>query len=766
MKLFNLLKYIFLLFILGISILVIFIWNIQEELPEINISDYFPNEITKIYDENYDLLYHVGTRDRFYLEYSEIPLNMINAIMAAEDKTFFVHQGFDMKGIANAFIINIRNIFKKTDSNYVGASTITQQLVKNILLNNDQTISRKLKELILSLRIERSYSKKFILELYLNEIYFGRRSYGIASAAHNYFNKSIFDLELNEFAYLAALPKGPNNYDPKKNYKRALDRRNYVLKQMLLNKFITSDEYDTEVNKEIIVSDRDNRKYQLDYKTDYILESIDEYSSHSSNAYYIQSTINQDIQKIAEKSLIDNLFLLEKKYRSWQGSYKSLDDIIKSDLKNNWAIAKVSKIKMNHTEVILLNSDEIINLSHIDNLFGYKKHNPKNFLNINDFIFITKINNQYLFAQEPEINGSVLVIDPFNGDILAMVGGVSYSSSKFNRATQAFRQPGSSIKPFLYAQAIEQNKFLPNSIILDSDIILDQGPNLPTWIPKNYSNKSYGKMTFRKALETSNNLVTLKIGLDLGLPSVNSFFNNMNLYKNNVSNDVYSLLLGAIENNLLNITKSYSLFVNGGYDVSPNIIKKVVSDTGQLIANQDYYECKFCKFNIEDRSYRKPIIKPNKLNSITPQTSYQILNILRGAVERGTGKSLNEIDYPIAGKTGTTNDSKDLWFFGLTPKFVVGVYVGYDKPKKIGYKETGSSVALPVFKSFMKEYLLTNNDIDNDAFFIPKNLILKKIDIETGLFSDEDNSILEFFTKDQLETINNLNKVDNIGGIN
>jgi len=535
---------------------------------------------------------------------------------------------------------------------------------------------------------------------------------------------------------------------------------------MLLNKFITSDEYDREVNKEIIVSDRDNRKYQLDYKTDYILQSINKYSSYSSNAYYIQSTINQDIQKIAEKSLIDNLFLLEKKYRSWQGSYKNLDDIIQSDLKNNWIIAKVSEIKKDHTDVIVLNSNEIINISHFDNLFGSKKQHPKDFLKVNDFIFITEINNQYFFAQEPEINGSVLVLDPFNGDILAMVGGVSYLNSNFNRTTQAFRQPGSSIKPFIYAQAIEQNKYLPNSIILDSDIILDQGPNLPTWIPKNYSNKSYGTMTFRKALETSNNLVTLKIGLDLGLPSVNSFFNEMNLYQDNKSNDVYSLLLGSIENNLLNITKSYSLFVNGGYEISPNIIKKVVSDSGQLISNQDYYECTFCKFNIEDRSYRKPIIKPNNFNSITPQTSFQILNILRGAVERGTGKSLNVIDYPIAGKTGTTNDSKDLWFFGLTPKFVVGVYVGYDKPKKIGYKETGSSVALPVFKSFIKEYLFANKDHKNDDFFIPKNLILKKIDIDTGLFSNKDNSIFEFFTKDQLETINNLNKVDNIGGIN
>jgi penicillin-binding protein 1A len=235
MKLFKLIKYIFLLFVLGISIMIIFLWNIQEDLPNANISEYFPNEITKIYDNNYDLLYHVGTRDRFYIEYNDIPVEMIQAILAAEDKTFFQHQGYDIKGIINAFLVNLKNIYSKTNSNYVGASTITQQLVKNILLNNDQTITRKVKELILSIRIENEYSKEFILELYLNEIYFGRRSYGVASAANNYFNKSIFDLDIHEYAYLAALPKGPNNYDPKKNYQKAFDRRNYVLNQMFLN---------------------------------------------------------------------------------------------------------------------------------------------------------------------------------------------------------------------------------------------------------------------------------------------------------------------------------------------------------------------------------------------------------------------------------------------------------------------------------------------------------------------------------------------------
>ena len=766
MKFFRLLKYIFLLIILGISIMIILLWNIQEDLPDSNISKYFPNEITKIYDENYDLLYHVGTRDRFYLEYEDIPQDMINAIISAEDRTFFEHQGFDFKGIVNAFVINIKNIFSKKNNNYVGASTITQQLVKNILLNNDQTISRKIKELILSLRIEKSYSKEFILELYLNEIYFGRRSYGIASAANNYFNKSIFDLDIQEFAYLAALPKGPNNYDPNKNYERAFDRRNYVLKQMKENKFISSDIYEYSIKEKIIVSKRNNEKYKLDYKTDFILDNLNKSIKNVNNAFYIQSTINQKIQRIAEKSLLDNLLLFEKKYKNWNGSFSTLKDIQATDYQENWEIAKVLKINANDVELLLISDESTILIKNELNYFGPKKEKPTEFLNISDYVFVTNIQGNYILCQQLEINGAVVVMDPFNGNILSMVGGVNYKESKFNRSYQASRQPGSSIKPFIYAQALENRTYLPNSMILDSNILLEQGPNLPIWIPKNYSDKSYGKMTFRRALESSNNLVTLKIGLDLGLNSVNNFFNKINLYKDNTGNDVHSLLLGAIENNLLDITKSYSIFLNGGYIVEPNIIKKIVSDKGQLISDQKYFSCKYCDFTKEDRSYRKPQINKNQIEVISAQTSYQVLNILEGAVERGTGKSLNSIDYPLAGKTGTTNDSKDLWFFGLTPKFVVGVYVGYDSPKKIGYKETGSSVALPVFKSLMSDYLNDYEISDGEDFFIPDNLILKNIDPDKGIFSNDNESIIEYFTKDQLETLNNLNKVSSIGGIN
>jgi penicillin-binding protein 1A len=746
--------------------MIILLWNIQEDLPDSNISKYFPNEITKIYDENYDLLYHVGTRDRFYLEYEDIPQDMINAIISAEDRTFFEHQGFDFKGIVNAFVVNIKNIFSKKNNNYVGASTITQQLVKNILLNNDQTISRKIKELILSLRIEKSYSKEFILELYLNEIYFGRRSYGIASAANNYFNKSIFDLDIQEFAYLAALPKGPNNYDPSKNYERALDRRNYVLKQMKENKFISSDIYEYSIKEKIIVSKRNNEKYKLDYKTDFILDNLNKSIKNVNNAFYIQSTINQKIQRIAEKSLLDNLLLFEKKYKNWNGSFSTLKDIQATDYQENWEIAKVLKINANDVELLLISDESTILIKNELNYFGPKKEKPTEFLNISDYVFVTNIQGNYILCQQLEINGAVVVMDPFNGNILSMVGGVNYKESKFNRSYQASRQPGSSIKPFIYAQALEDRTYLPNSMILDSNILLEQGPNLPIWIPKNYSDKSYGKMTFRRALESSNNLVTLKIGLDLGLNSVNNFFNKINLYKDNTGNDVYSLLLGAIENNLLDITKSYSIFLNGGYIVEPNIIKKIVSDKGQLISDQKYFSCKYCDFTKEDRSYRKPQINKNQIEVISAQTSYQVLNILEGAVERGTGKSLNSIDYPLAGKTGTTNDSKDLWFFGLTPKFVVGVYVGYDSPKKIGYKETGSSVALPVFKSLMSDYLNDYEISDGEDFFIPDNLILKNIDPDKGIFSNDNESIIEYFTKDQLETLNNLNKVSSIGGIN
>ena len=765
MKLFKLVKYIFILFVLGISVMIIFLWNIQEDLPDSNISEYFPNEITKIYDNNYDLLYLVGARDRFYIEYKDIPPEMIQAIISAEDKTFFEHQGFDVGGIINAFLVNFKNIYSKSNNNYVGASTITQQLVKNILLNNDQTITRKVKELILSIRIENNYSKEFILELYLNEIYFGRRSYGIASAANNYFNKSIFDLDIHEFAYLAALPKGPNNYDPSKNYQKAFDRRNYVLKQMFLNSFLSEKELEIFSSKEIILSERNIKKYNLDYKTDYILQQLSQ-NSINSNAFYIQSTIDQNLQNIAEKSLLDNLLSFEKKYKQWSGSYKDIGKIQELNYSPHWFIGQVEKIHKNNVDVKLLNTGEIVKIIDDSNLFGPNKQKPTSFLGINEFVYLTLIKDQYYLAQDLDINGSVLVMDPFNGNILAMVGGTNYKKSNFNRSTQAFRQPGSSIKPFIYASALENKLYLPNSIILDSNILLEQGPNLPIWIPKNYSDQSYGEMTFRKALENSNNLITLKIGLDLGINQISKFFEEIKLYENDVVKDVYSSLLGAIENNLLNITKTYSIFLNGGYRVEPNIIKKVVSDQGDLIFNQDYFSCNFCNFDISNRSYRKPQIQINQESVISPQTSFQILSILRGAVERGTGKSLNSIQYPIAGKTGTTNDSKDLWFFGLTPQFVVGVYVGYDIPKKIGYRETGSSVALPIFKSFMETYLEENYNNQDIDFFIPDDMIFKKVNADTGIFENEYSSIIEYFTKDQLKTINNLNKVNSIGGIN
>ena len=529
------------------------------------------------------------------------------------------------------------------------------------------------------------------------------------------------------------------------------------------NKFITSDQFNFYSNLKIELYERNNKKYKSDYKTDFILNYLNS-KSYNENAFYIQSTIDQSLQKISEKSLIDNLALFERKYRNWEGSFKNIDDILK--FKNDhWHIAKVININQNSIELSMINSDNIFYLTKDDNMYGPKKIPPNIYLKLNDYIFVSEIDSTFYAVQLHEINGSVIIMDPFNGNIVSMVGGVNYDISNFNRATQAFRQPGSSIKPFIYAHALETNKFLPNTLILDSNILLDQGNELPVWVPKNYSNKSYGELTFRRALETSNNLVTLKIGLDLGLNSVNNFLEKINFYSTNTSTEVYSTLLGAVENNLLNLAKSYSIFLNGGYIVEPSIIKKVVSNEGVLIINNEYFRCNYCSFSIEDRSYRLPNITPQREKVISPQTSFQILNILEGAIERGTGKALNKIDYPIAGKTGTTNDSKDLWFFGLTPRYVIGVYVGYDTPKTIGYKETGSSVALPIFKSIIKNYLLNNKNI-NDKFIVPSDLIIKKVDKENGEISDGQNTIIDYFTKEQLEILENINKIESIGGIN
>ncbi|MDA9656018.1 PBP1A family penicillin-binding protein [Alphaproteobacteria bacterium] len=764
MKIFFLIfKLIFLGSILGASIIIVTLWNIQSKLPSSNISDYFPNEITKIYDTNYDLLYHVGNKDRFYLDYDQIPEDMINAIIAAEDKNFYTHKGFDLQGIFRSIYVNIDNIIFKKSNNYVGASTITQQLVKNILLTNEKTLTRKIKELILSIRIEKDYSKKYILELYLNEIYFGRRSYGIATAASNYFNKSIYDLTLDEYAYLAALPKGPNNYDTKKNYKKALERRNYVLTQMYENNFIDINQFKKSKITPIKTATYDIKKYSKSYNTDFILKQIQLLNTNTNSAYYVQSTINPRIQKLSEKALIDSLGLYEKKYRKWKGSYnKELKEINKEYL-NHWEEGRVLSKDNNIIKYLINGSEKTLDIN--INLYGPDKKSPISFLAIGDYFYVSKIDDKYYLMQPTKINGSMVVLNPFNGNILAMVGGVNYTESNFNRVTQAFRQPGSSIKPFIYALGLSNKKFLPNTVILDSQISLSQGPNLPLWIPKNYSNKSYGKMSFRRALETSNNLVTLKIGLDIGLDEINKFFNNIALYQDN-NKEIYSLLLGSVEQNLLTLSKSYSIFVNGGYLVEPKIIKKLVTDKGYSIDNSYFLDCEYCSFNDDSRSYRIPIIENKSERILDEQSSFQILNILEGAINNGTGKALKNINYPIAGKTGTTNESKDLWFFGLTPEMVVGVYVGYDNPKKIGYKETGSSVALPIFKNFITNYLKDENIDKSVKFNVPKQMIKKYIDQNNYKSFDNfrENTIEDYFTLDQIDIMSNID--NNLKGIN
>ena len=749
----------FLSAILAISLLIISLWNIQSELPKSNISEYFPNEITKIYDRNYDLLYHVGTKDRFYLDYNQIPKTMIDAIISAEDKNFFEHNGFDLSGIIRAIYVNINNILFKDNKQYVGASTITQQLVKNILLTNEKTLIRKLKEVILSIRIEKEYSKEYILELYLNEIYFGRRSYGIATAASNYFNKSIYDLTLEQYAYLAALPKGPNNYDPNKNYKKAKNRRDYVLKQMQINNFISNLDLQNNLSKPVEISNYNIKKYYKSYDTDFIIKDIKKLSIDEDRAYYVQSTINPYLQNLSEKSLLDSLALFEKKYRDWNGSFKH--PITDRYYLKHWKEAQI--ISKDSSSIKFIVEGEIKKLTIKDNLYGPNKISPLLYLNKNDYFYVTEDNNKFIVVQPPKINGAMVVLNPFNGNILSLVGGVNYGESSFNRATQAYRQPGSSIKPFIYALGLSSEKFSPNSIILDSQVSLSQGPNLPIWEPKNYSNKSYGKISYRKALETSNNLVTLKIGLDLGLDKINNFFNKIELYKNS-NKEIYSLLLGSIEQNLLDLVKNYSIFVNGGYKIQPNIIKKIVTDDGYSIDKSFFMDCKYCEFESNSRSYREPIINNNRTRAIDEFTAFHILNILEGAVKRGTGKSLNKINYPIAGKTGTTNDSKDLWFFGLMPEMIVGVYVGYDKPRTIGYKETGSSVALPVFKKFITKYIESSHSNLDSKFNIPQGLISKHVDIESGVIYDNlhQNTNKEFFTSKQINKMKNTN----IQGIN
>ena len=685
------------------------LWAFSNNLPDYKfLKNYKPAVSSKVYSGDGELVNDFSSEKRIFVPYKAISKKVINSFLSAEDKNFFYHPGVDAKGVLRAVVNNISNII--ASRRLEGASTITQQVAKNFLLTNEVSLNRKIKEAILAFRIERALSKERILELYLNQIYLGEGTYGVASASLEYFDKPISELNYEEAAMLAALPKAPSRYNPYKNIKLAKFRRDLVLKNLLENGYINESDYKEFTNNKISLK---KRKKTFTEDTSYYVEDIRKdvveklgFDKVYKQGLNISTPINLDLQKIAIKSLREGLISYDKR-RGWRGpiiNSKKLDnwnkdinlDKFRLEKSINWEIAIVIKIDKFFADVETENKEN--GIIKYENISWVKKEFDQ-ILKVGDIIYVEKLKgNTFALRQLPEVNGGIVVMDPFTGRVLALSGGFSFKKSEFNRATQALRQPGSAFKPFIYALALE-NGYTPSTLILDAPLVLEQGSDLKMWKPENYGKKFYGPSTLRMGLEKSRNLMTVRIAQDLGLKKIVNFSKQLKIYED--PSELLSISLGSAETTLLKLTSAYSSFVNGGKLIMPIMIDRIQDSEGITILNNEKRKCINCD-QISYLSENYPNIRDEFLQIFSSETAYQMTSILEGTVQNGTGKNLKDLNLDIGGKTGTTNSNTDTWFIGFTSKLVIGAYVGFDNPKSLGKYETGAKTALPIFKNFVK----------------------------------------------------------------
>ncbi len=739
----------------GIILLIISIlWIFSNDLPDYKfLKSYKPAVSSKLYSGSGELVSEFSSEKRIFVPYNTIPKTIINSFLSAEDKNFFKHPGVDAKGVVRATINNVSNIL--TSRRLEGASTITQQVAKNFLLSNEVSINRKIKEAILAFRIERALSKERILELYLNEIYLGEGSYGIASASLQYFDKPISDLNYVDASLLAALPKAPSRYNPFKNVELAKFRRDLVINNLYENSFITKNQLKKFLDTPIKLKKRksnylEDARYYVEDVRKFIVEKYG-FEKVYEKGINIKSPLNLKLQNIATNSLREGLIEYDKR-RGWRGplgnfSYKEnwaekfTNHGIESSI--NWNLAIVKKIKKFSIEIETENKTKgKILLKDI----AWTKKRFEEILKEGDIIYVEKIGNNFSLRQIPNVNGAIIVLDPFTGRVLAMSGGFSFKKSEFNRATQALRQPGSAFKPFIYALALENN-FTPSTLVLDAPIVLDQGDDLKKWKPENYGKKFYGPSTLRTGIEKSRNLMTVRIAQDLGIKKIKKFSQKLNIYDN--LDELASISLGSVETTLLKLSTAYSSFLNGGKLINPIIIDRIQDSEGKTIFNSEKRTCEMCK-EISFLGNDYPYIEDTFPKIFSAETAYQVTSMLEGVIKRGTGKKLRDLNLDLAGKTGTTNNNTDAWFIGYTSNLVIGVYVGYDEPQSLGKKETGARTALPIFKSFIKKAVKKK---DARPFKVPKNIKMQVIDLKTGkkLNFGSNKTIIEAYKKDKLE---------------
>ena len=748
---------------LFVSIIVI-LWTYSNKLPDYKfLKNYKPPVSSKLYSGGGELVSDFSSEKRIFVPYKSIPKKIIYAFLSAEDKNFFSHPGVDARGIIRAVLRNISNIIY--EKRLEGASTITQQVAKNFLLSNEVSLNRKIKEAILAFRIERALSKERILELYLNQIYLGQGAYGIASASLEYFDKPISKLDYAEASLLAALPKAPSKYNPFKNIDLAKRRRDLVIKNLYDNSYIGYKKYKKLLNTKITLKKRkkiylEDARYYVEDVRKFIVEKYG-FDRVYKQGFNIKTPINLDIQTIATQSLRDGLIQYDKR-KGWRGPLLNKKDTNNwnNDLKKyhleksiGWNLAIIKKKKKFFVEIET--DQKIAGKIEYQDVSWTKKELDKLF-KVGDIVYVNKIkDNIFSLKQLPKANGGIVVMDPFTGRVIAMSGGFSFKRSEFNRATQATRQPGSAFKPFIYALALENN-FTPSTLILDAPIVLDQGEDLKKWKPENYGKKFYGPSTLRTGLEKSRNLMTVRIAQELGIKKITTFSKQLKIYEN--PEELMSISLGSAETTLLKLTTAYCSFINGGKLIEPIFVDRIQDSEGNTIYNSEKRVCKKCN-EISFLGEEIPKITDNFPQIFSAETAYQVTSMLEGAIQRGTGRKLKDLNLDLAGKTGTTDENNDAWFVGFTSNLVVGVYVGFDEPKSLGRYETGSKTALPIFKAFIKNAVKKK---DARPFKVAKNIKMMVIDLITGKKANfgSKKTIIEAFKKNRLENINFEGKDD------
>ncbi|MDC0192688.1 PBP1A family penicillin-binding protein [Alphaproteobacteria bacterium] len=749
------------------SIVLFFLWKYSPELPSYDeLKNYNPNLSSRVFTSDGVLLDKYFIEERIFVPIDRIPNNLINAFISAEDKNFFSHKGIDPFAIIRAIYTNLLN--KISNKRMIGASTISQQVVKNLLLTNEISFERKFKEMILAIRIENILSKQDILELYLNDIYLGYGSYGVASASMNYFNKALNELSIDECAFLAALPKAPNNYNPNANYKKAIERRNWVLRKMQLNKFINLKKMKLLSKEPLKTSKRYEESFEeADYYKAEVRKQLKNTLGNKllfEEGLVVKTSIDTNLQKILDQVLIDSLINQDKKY-GWRGSISKNN---KTDTHDNFAtnIKNPFPKKWSKFKIININKDFLTVVDEIKKTYIINLNNKENkwllrekFL-YNDVFFAEFVNSSLIIRQVPKVNGGIVAIDPHTGKVLALTGGFSFKLSEFNRATQAYRQPGSAFKPFVYISALKEG-YSPSTLVLDAPYVVDQGPGLPKWKPSNYTDKFYGLSTMRTGIEKSRNLMTIRLSDKIGMKKILNTAEDFKIA--DYMDENLSMSLGAGSVNLIDLTNAYAMIVNGGKEINPTLILSVNDKNGKQIINNEINKCINCLQNNKKLDYKLPVITSSQKNILDSRIAFQITSMLEGVVLRGTGKKISSLDIPLAGKTGTTNDNKDAWFIGFSPDLALGVFIGFDKPKTLGFKQTGSAVAVPIFKKFMKDANINSNKI---PFRIPSGLSFVKIDQKTGLMTKDLDGILEPFIVGTEPYNNNIIKLDSLSSIN